>query len=441
MKPENIGLDSHSKVLDPIADEIIRIFKILQNDDGSWGAYENKLDRAFTTSWALQSMHDNNEKESLTKGIHFFKGVLEDIDYDVEKNFHKIQKERLLKGLFNVADILMESDEFKKGKLKKVYSHLLEKLNEKKWLSSTSVASYAIFGLRNQKLDKDHLESAEAFIVKEMKFQKKDLSAFTPDICLALPDTLIDFLDNPEEFVKKTKHLSDLKISHILIALSLLNEPENRIIINNIRSYALERLRKRQITEIDRKITKQFLDLTLLLRSGHRGASLKAKLKDLSPLMTMESESPEDVSFKVKLSRLISDFGELNIITLASYVLALSLLKEKEVYLLSSGQYDSIKEFFVHDTIPVGKRRELGFEIITLGVTGTLYVLSLFGLAYGIVELTKISTFLDIIKGNEWGTALTIVTIIFGAILWKTGLINCFPTIKGWIRKHVFGGK
>ena len=37
MESENIGIDLHSKVLDPVADEIIRVFKILQNDDGSWG--------------------------------------------------------------------------------------------------------------------------------------------------------------------------------------------------------------------------------------------------------------------------------------------------------------------------------------------------------------------------------------------------------------------
>jgi len=441
MEPETGAGDFHSKILDPVADEIIRIFKILQNDDGSWSTYENKLDRAFSTSWALQAICNREERESETKALSFFKDILEDIDYDVKRNFQKISRERFLKGFFNIADIMMKSKQFNKNKLKKVYTDLLKILDEKNWLSSTSIATYIVFGLRNQNFVIRYVERAKAFIEKEIGFQRKNFSSMTPDICLALPDTLRDFLETPEEFITQVKSLSDLKIAHVLIALSLLNEQENKIIINGVRSCLLERLRKRQITEIDRKITKQFLDLTLLLRSGQKGMSLKNRLKDFSPLITIESLSSDNISLKVKLTKLTRDFGILNIITLASYVFALRLLNEENIYLLSSNQYKSIKEFFIHDTIPISKRRELGFEIVTFMFIGALFILSLFGISYGVAGLTKISKSMAILKGNEWDTALFITPVIFGAIIWKGGLIKCFPTLGNIVNKYILRGR
>jgi len=429
---EKTDAELHSKVLDPVVDEVSRVLKILQNDDGSWGTQENKLDRAFTTSWALRAIHELGETDAQEKGVNYFKEILDEIDYNTKENFSIIARENFLKGFFNCAEILLSSTDIDYLKLKEVYINLLNTLEKRNWLSSTSIVSYVIFGLRSLRISKKMEKKAIVSLKKEMDFFKDNLTALTPDICLAVPEVLLKFIREPNEFYEKVKSLSDIKIVHILIALALLSE-NNRLLVSNIRSHILERFRRRQITEIDRIITKQLLDLTLLLRTGLRGPSLTNKLQKYTPLVTIESESPEDILFRVKLKKLLKNFGELNINALASYVLALSLLKEKHVYLLSSIQYNSIKDFFIHETIPIPRRRELVFEVMVLGIFVTFFILVAFSFTHLITYLIKTLKGLNFLVGHEWPTALSITGPIFGLIFWK--IKSVFRVLKGIVKR------
>jgi len=418
LSTKEMNAELHSKTLDPVVDEILRILKILQNEDGSWGTQENEFDRAFTTSWALRAIHELGESNVETKGVVYFKKILEDISYAPADNFSRIARENFLKGFFNCAKILLNSPEIDPFRLKESYLTLLNLLEQRNWLSSISVVSYVLFGLKDVGIGSEFQKRATDILKKEVSFSRRDLVDLTPDVCLAMPDLLYDFIREPTNFLEKVESLSDMKIVHILIALELL-EKVDRSLTSNLRSHILERFRRRQITEIDKKITKQLLDLTLLMRSGLRGHSLREKLQKFTSLISIESESPSEILFKVKLDKLAKDFGDLNVNALASYVTALSLSKEQYVYLLSPSQYNLIKDFFRQNTIPIPQKRELVFEIMTLGFFLTSFFSALFGLAQLTTYLGQEFAQLGFLKGNEWSLASLISVTIFGLVFWK----------------------
>jgi hypothetical protein len=227
--------------------------------------------------------------------------------------------------------------------------------------------------------------------------------------------------------------LSDIKVVHILIALELLSKIDKNV-VSDLRSDVLERFRRRQITEIDRKITKQLLDLTLLLRTGLRGQSLEKRLSKFDNIIAIESASSEDILFKVKLERLLKNFGDLNIIALSSYVVALSLCGEEHVHLLSPSDYSQVKNFFAEDTIPIPRRREVGFEITVLGVFATLFFLTLLGFTYMITYLVEVSEQLTVLKGHEVSIGALISTPIFGLVFWK--IRDIFKVLKSVAKRE-----
>lgn len=429
---EGKNAELHSRTLDPVVDEIFRILKILQNEDGSWGTQENEFDRAFTTSWALRAIHELGETDVEMKAISYFKKILGDISYAPVDNFSKIAREGFLKGFFNCAKILMDSGEIDYHALKETYLNLLDLLERRNWLSSISIVSYVLFGLREVGIGKDSQKRAADFLKREMSFSERGLADLTPDICLAMPNLLYDLVRDPRIFLKEVKSLSDMKVVHVLIALELLKEAD-RSLTTNIRSYILERFRRRQITEMDKKVTKQLLDLTLLMRSGLRGHSLRERLEKSTSLISIESGSPNEILFKVKLNTLSKDFGDLNINALASYVTALSLSKERYVYLLSSSEYNLIKDFFLKDTIPIPKRTELKFEILFLAVFITCFFSALFGLNLLIIYLRQEIAQLGFLEGNEWSLASLISVPVFGLIFWKVKRV--FKILKGIIKR------
>ena len=366
------------------------------------------------------------------RGISYFKKIMENIDYSPVDNFSKIASENFLKGFFNCAEILLSSKEIDYLALKETYIELLKKLEQEDWLSSTSLVSYILFGLKDLRIGKNLQKKAADFLEKEITFYKGRLSDLTPDVCLAMPNLLSNFIKEPYDFFEKVRSLSDVKVAHVLIALELLSKVD-RSITSNLRSHILERFRKRQITEVDKKITKQLLDLTLLLRSGLRGPSLKNRIDKFTSLIVIELESSGDILFRVKLDRLFKDFGDLNITALSSYVVALSLTGEEYVHLLSPSQYNLIKNFFVENTIPIPRKRELGFEVTALGVFVTFFSLTLLGLTYLMIHLVQQFEQLSLLKGNEWSVAALISTSIFGLLFWKIGKI--FKVLKGIVKR------
>ncbi len=426
--------EMHSRMLDPVVDEIFRVFKILQNEDGSWGREDNKYARAFTTSWVLRALENQNEEYVFNKGMEYFKVALESIQYDPTKHLSEVG-EAFLKGLFNASSILLSSSIMDVRRLKQTYQNLLKKLKETNWLSSTSLAAYVIFGLKDVKIEMDCREEAKRFITRELAHNHISLATVSPDLCLAVPDILKEFLANPEDFLEQIGNMPDLKVVHVMLALAELGRNTDSSIIQSIRTRILESFRRRQITEIDRKITKALLDLTLLLKSGQRGTSLAKKVKDNLPLIEIQSESAEQISFKMNLNKFAEDLGQLDLHTLASYAFAVSFLRQEHVYLLDENEYSDVKEFFTSKTIAVSKKRETINECIGVLILVSSYVLFLYGF---MVFLSSIAQNFSIIRGNEFAIALPVASFIFGTPLYSLKLLQkLFPLLSQIIKARI----
>jgi hypothetical protein len=434
MKSNTPSLGMHSRMLDPVVDEIFRVFKILQNEDGSWGREENKYIRAFTTSWVLRALEKQNEEEVFNKGVEYFKTILESIQYAPAEHMSDVG-EAFLKGLFNASDVLLRSSLMDKSRLKRTYLDVLKKLREASWLSSTSLAAYVIFGLKDTNIETSSREEAKKFLMRELIHDNVNLATVSPDVCLAVPDVLKGFLVNPENFLTQIGNVPDLRAVHIMLALAELSRDSNLPMIQSIRTRVLENFRRRQITEIDRKITKTLLDLTLLLKSGQRGTSLAKKVKDYSPLIEVQSGSGQQISFKMNLNKFTEDLGQLDLCALASYAFAISLLKQEYVYLLDESEYNDVKEFFTNKTIAVSKKRETVNECIGVMILASSYVLFLYGLT---LVLPNFAQGFPIIRGNEFAMAASIASFAFGTPLYKLRLLGkLFPLLSQIVKARI----
>jgi len=422
-------------MLDPVVDEIFRIFEVLQNDDGSWGSEENELDRMYVTSWVMKSIWDRKDIAYKHKTLNFFNDVFRSYKYNIDKTFNEIRSEKFIKGILNVAEILFDSNMNNGLEIETFYFTLLKNIKSHKWLSSLSVASYVIIGLQKYDVFSGYINEAKKYINQELYFQRNELNLITPDICIAIPDILVNFLHNKDEFLKEAESLTDIKLAHCLIALVRLNNniKNNQLIINKIRSELLERLRKRQFTEVDKKLTKSLLNLTLLLKSGHRGTTLIQKIRNYEPILNVELDS-SNVLLKINIEKLQDNLGYINLHTLSSYVYTIQLLNEKYVYLLNTRDYEIIKPFFLTNTIPVSIKREQIFEIIILGITSLIYILASYNLGL-FIEITAGSLKWTSVKEYGMEAAFTIILGLFSLIFWQFGLINHFPILKKYLKR------
>ena len=168
--------------------------------------------------------------------------------------------------------------------------------------------------------------------------------------------------------------MTDLEAAHILLSLTQIHEKDKER-ISNLRNNLLSRLRKRQFTEIDRKMTKKFLDLALLLRSGLPPLSVKPRIQDRFELISIREVSSDRINIDIQFQHFLSDFGYLQLITMASYVLAIKNLEEDLVYLIPGEDYDMVKEYFVQRTTAIPIRREKYYEFSVLGWAIATYVI------------------------------------------------------------------
>ncbi|MHA1409724.1 MAG: hypothetical protein ACTSQY_05380 [Candidatus Odinarchaeia archaeon] len=427
---------AHPKTLDPVLDETRRLLLILQNEDGSWGFQENILDRALSTSWAIKTMQIYDEKDSVTNGVLFFQSILEKADYDITASFKDFARVNFLMGFFNAISLLLDSAILVRDKLISCILKLLEEIERREWLSSISLSSYVAYGLKDVKLFSKHHQAAINYIEEELKFLNQPITTVSPEVFLAMPN-LLDELVTKENFLEDIEKSTNIRGTQILLGLALRNKDKNKQIITNIQEKVLDGLRLRQITELDRKITRDLLNLTLLLRSGYQGTSLAIKIDKLSDIVKVKESDSKLLTLNIEIPPLIERFGYLQLIALCSYSIAVHILKQDNVHLLTKKDYEKIQDFFIYDTIPVPRRREKIFETVTFSSLLILSFVILLGLSNMLVFLAKDFTFLELLKGNEWETALAICFVFWGSAIFKTQIRLYFPFLLGGLAEKL----
>lgn len=144
---------------------------------------------------------------------------------------------------------------------------LVRTIGKEKWINN-QIASYFIFGCsRIQELE-DIVTKAKSFLQKLTELNASELAY----VSLGYPEVLLFRLKTIESMEKlKTdiEKLTDEQLSHLLLGLSLMKKTwneERKEIVAMVKGETIVRFRNRQITELDKKVTKEFLDLLLLLR-------------------------------------------------------------------------------------------------------------------------------------------------------------------------------
>jgi len=414
----------HSKMLDPVLDEIGRIFELMQNSDGSWGVYENDFDKLYPTSWILKT---TIQKELFDNGIQFIDKTLNSINYDAIKYFKDISKERFIKGYFNIYNILINS-KINQWKLNKFTSSLLEELKNRNWFNSISTVAYIVYGLKNISEYKKYYDSAYKYLQKEVSFHHNNMKDISPEVFLAIPELLLNYITDKITFFKTLENIPDINLTIIFLASILINDKIDDITIKKLRTFCLNRLRNRQITQIDRKITKQFLDSTLLIRSGVRGASLKSRLKTNSPVLDVKDMNSH-IEILIDTSSLIENFGDINLITLAIYSVSIKLIEEEYIYFLNSNEYNQIKHYFNNNSIAIPIKREFIHELFMIFIYALFFLIVFWYLSKSIHNYINIYN-IEFLKGNAVDIVLVIISFLVTFTLYKLGLKDWFPIFK-----------
>lgn len=422
----------HPKSLDPVIDEILRIFFLLQNEDGSWGIEENSLDRAFSTSWVMKALYHHGYERQILNTAKFFIEMIEKYNYDLKTNFNEIANANFFKGLLNCAFLLKESSLVDVYKFENCIKGLVNELRKRNW-TSNEVASYVVIALKELEIERETYDEVKNYIRSQLRVAYRSLQSLTPHICLAIPEEMNEYLHNPN-FEAFFQELNDLQAAHIFLALTEIHWTDEKR-INELRNNLLSRLRKRQFTEIDRKITKKFLDLALLLRSGHPPLSIKSKIKDKFELVFIKEVFNDKINIDIKFQHFMEDFGYLQLITMASYVIAIKNLGEDSVYLIPKEDYDMVKESFVQETIAIPRKREKWFEFSVFGwAIATNAILILLALKISDILALKVSSQLFLGLKEKIGVSITIFMPYWG-IFFRYFCKKFLPTLCKSIEK------
>lgn len=369
---QNSQTSFHVFALDPVFEELERIVVIIQNPDGSWGTGETLDERLYPTGWSVYALRSQEIVYPLEKCEKLIKTriipQLED-KFKLNKWLH-IKK---LCGLFLLLPYIYEKKLWKSSDLfQKNIDGLMTLLNKKDWFSSI-VASYFVFSCSKISKLKKYVKIAKDFLRKKGKASASEISY----ISLGYPDIFFDVSESAErmrKFESEINGLTDDQLSHLLLGLSLIrnvksNEKARKLIVQ-VKECIVKRLQNRHLTELDKKVTKEFLDLLLLLRANIPLTELQYRLKKLDSKVLIQDIERTDKSIKITTeipSRDLQEIlGKIDIPTICCYILGSSNLKEKHVYLLPEKDYLKIENYFRTKTFPVSMKRLFSYEVLLI---------------------------------------------------------------------------
>lgn len=356
----------HAFVTEPVFEELERILIITQNQDGSWGTSATLDDRFYPTGWAvfaLSSINKNSIQENVKLLIKTQIIPQLENDFEISKWLHA----KKICGLFLLLPYIYEEKQWTNQRLfMQNLRTLLELLESKNWINN-QVASYFVFGCSHIPELEDMVAKAKSFLQKVTTLNVSELAY----ISLGYPEVLLSIFKTMEKVEKlkmDIKKLTDEQLSHLLLGLSLTGNEERKEIVAIIKNETIMRLRNRQITELDKKVTKEFLDLLLLLKVKIPLEELQKRLKQLNNEIFIQNIESEKGSIRITTAippgQLQEVLGKIDIPTISCYIVSSLNMNEKNVYLLPQKDYAMIEAYFKTKTLPVNQKRLLLYETI-----------------------------------------------------------------------------
>ncbi|MHA1137589.1 MAG: hypothetical protein ACTSSE_13980 [Candidatus Thorarchaeota archaeon] len=202
----------HPRIENPIVLKIkADVGHIYANLDNSKSTM-NKID-FLTISWIAKflSIFDDDVKIDF---INRCKPIVDNFLLSDSIDFRKL-KIKEIEGLFIFAEEIIEQNQQNSGPLKDGFERLLSQLDEKNWLSSPTLAAYAIFGL-DKLVSEEYIESCRKYIESFIGSEVTDQILRHPEILLGLPTYV-----NHQEVTTRLKMESDIPDSSITRAILL----------------------------------------------------------------------------------------------------------------------------------------------------------------------------------------------------------------------------
>ncbi|MBO3799395.1 MAG: hypothetical protein QW491_13605 [Thermoproteota archaeon] len=374
---------AHPLVVDPIFEELERILLIMQNEDGSWGSAETLDDRLYTTGWAIRALASQNIVSPLNKTAELVRGK---VVPQLEEQFKPLiwTHIRKLCGLFLLLPLIYEKELWNNPSLFNAnLKQLLDFIKKKDWLNEM-VAGYFAFSCSHIKQLEAYVEDAKQYLSGLDSPEPKDVYRF-----IGNPNMIREYLKK-SEFIEKLNSqinsLTDEQLAHLLLALSAIqrcNEPNLLNVLSNVKQKLIEHIQTRQLSDLDKKVTKEFLDLLLLLRVNIPLDELQTRLKRLNNEVFIKDVQHTDnrirLSTEIPSHKLQETLGKIDIPTISCYILSNDNLGIKNVYLVPKQDYEKVQSYFVTQSYCVPSKRLFAYEIaLSLPIlAGMVYFLSI----------------------------------------------------------------
>jgi hypothetical protein len=363
-----------------VYDEIDRILLILQNEDGSWGTAQSLDERLYQTGWVLHAL----ASQRLMQPIEATFSLLKEIAKGIETNFDlaRFAHIRKLLGILLSLPFIFEMHLWiNKERFLRNLKRVLDYVESESWINP-QLASYAAFFLRN--IDELSKYSTSAKSALEKTRSKSGVDCFA---AFGSEDYLRRILQNGH-LAQHLSKIPDEELAHLLVALAFFSREfneGNRALVDKVKERVVEIIQKRHLTELDKKVSKEILDLLLLLRTRIDKGEIERRLRALSNDVYVKeiemTESKLRLIVEIPSGGLVDILGRIDLVVLSAYLYSINAFGEKHVYLVPQSDYEKAKNFFTGPTYAIPKRRALVYEtILALPIIGAalfvLYILA-----------------------------------------------------------------
>jgi hypothetical protein len=156
------------------------------------------------------------------------------------------------------------------------------------------------------------------------------------------------------------------------------------VAFETVKEQLVATIQRRQLTELDRRVSREMLDILLLLRARVSKAEIQSRLRSLgSPIYLRDLESSgSSISLitEIPAKGLPEILGRIDIVTLAAYIFSANRMGEKIVHIVPQRDYALVRPFFETNTLPIPSERlhayeaVLGISILALGIAGLTWL-------------------------------------------------------------------
>jgi hypothetical protein len=408
---------SHATMVDPIYDEIDRILFILQNDDGSWGTADSLNERIYHTAWALHALSSQGLSEHTKKTISLLRDcvVVEIEDPFDLSNFTHLRK---LYGLVMVLPFVFDNRLWKKkSKFLTNLKQILDYVEEKSWFN-TQLAAYISFFLKDISDLSMYAERARKYL-DQAEVDRVDVFA-----ALGSNDYLHKVLKS-NILMPSLESMPDEGLSHLLMALSNTGSDANKEAVEKVKERLIALIQKRQLTELDKRVTKELLDTLLLIRARVGDREIRNRLQKLGNSVYIKeigsSESSVKLVTEIPVSGLLDILSRIDIVVLSAYILAVNRLGEKIVHIVPQKDYRLIRQYFETATSPVSTKRLLIYESI----------LSIPVFCFGLIAILWLGYSLSI----QYSTYEQNLRVLFTTVTYSAFFLGYFALLARLLRR------